>query len=59
MSFSEAALAFDLDKDTVRRIRKRFAQSCEESMNSLLKELNIRLEDLIILLHKRIQTRVK
>ncbi len=59
MSFREAALASDLDKDIVQRIWKRFVQSCEESMNSLLKELNIRLEDLIILLHKRIQTRVK
>jgi len=59
MSFREAALASDLDKDTVQRIWKRFVQSCEESMDSLLKELNIRLEDLIMLLHKRIQTRVK
>jgi len=59
MSFREAALASDLDKDTVQRIWERFVQSCEESMDSLLKELNIRLEDLIILLHKRIQTRVK
>ena len=59
MSFREAALAFDLDKDTVRRIRKRFAQSCEESMNSLLKEFNIRLEGIIMLLYKRIRTRVK
>jgi len=30
---------------------------CEESMDSLLKEFNIKLEDLIVLLHKRIQKR--
>jgi hypothetical protein len=27
---------------------------CEESVDSLLKEFNIKLEDLIILLHKRL-----
>jgi len=55
MSFREAATASGLDKDTVNRISKRFMLYCEESMESLLKEFNIRLEDLIILLHKRIQ----
>ena len=55
MSFREAANASGLDKDTVSRISKRFLLYCEESMESLLKEFNIRLEDLIILLHKRIQ----
>jgi len=59
MSFREAAHASDLDKDTVQRIWKRFMQSCEDSMDNLLKELNIRLEDIIMLLYKRIQTRVK
>jgi len=59
MSLREAALASDLDKDTVQRIWKRFVQSCEESMNSLLKGLNIRPEDIVMLLYKRIQTRVK
>ena len=54
MSFREAAAASDLDKDTVNRIWKRFVLYCEESVDSLLKEFNIKLEDLIILLHKRL-----
>lgn len=58
MSFREAAIASDLDKDTVNRIWKRFVIYCEESVDSLLKEFNIKLEDLIILLHKRIQKRL-
>jgi hypothetical protein len=57
MSFREAAYASDLDKDTVQRIWKRFMEYCEESMDSLLKDFNIRLEDLIMLLYKRIQKR--
>jgi hypothetical protein len=57
MSFREVADASDLDKDTVQRIWKRFVEYCEESMDSLLKEFNIKLEDLIVLLHKRIQKR--
>ena len=59
MSFREAATASNLDKDTVQRIWKRFMLYCEESMESLLKEFNIQLEDLIMFLHKRIQTKVK
>jgi transposase-like protein len=59
MSFREAAVAADLDKDTVQRIWKRFVQYYEESVESLLKEFNIKLEDLIILMHKRIQKRVR
>jgi transposase-like protein len=59
MSFREAAVAADLDKDTVQRIWKRFVRYYEESVDSLLKEFNIKLEDLIILMHKRIQKRVK
>jgi transposase-like protein len=59
MSFREAALASDLDKDTVNRIWKRFVLYCEESMENLLREFNIQLEDIIILLHKRIQKKVK
>ncbi|MFH0933350.1 MAG: hypothetical protein V1832_03415 [Nitrospirota bacterium] len=59
MSFREAAIASDLDKDTVQRIWKRFLLNCEESVESLLKEFNIRLEDLIVLLYKRIQKRVR
>jgi hypothetical protein len=57
MSFREAACASDLDKDTVQRIWKRFLEYCEESMESLLKDFNIKLEDLIMLLYKRIQKR--
>jgi transposase-like protein len=57
MSFRETACATDLDKDTVQRIWKRFLEYCEESMDGLLKEFNIRLEDLIMLLYKRIQKR--
>lgn len=59
MSFREAAIASDLDKDTVQRIWKRFLLNCEESVESLLKEFNIRLEDLIVLLYKRTQKRVR
>jgi hypothetical protein len=59
MSFREAAIASDLDKDTVQRIWKRFLLSCEDSVESLLKEFNIRLEDLIVLLYKRTQKRMK
>jgi len=59
MSFREAAIASDLDKDTVQRIWKRFLLSCEESVENLLKEFNIQLEDLIVLLYKRTQKRVR
>ncbi|MBM4135271.1 MAG: IS1 family transposase [Nitrospira sp.] len=55
MSFREAAIASDLDKDTVQRIWKRFMLYCEESVDNLLKEFNIGLEDLILLLYKRTQ----
>lgn len=59
MSFREAAHASDLDKDTVQRIWKRFVQYCEDSMDALLQEFNIQLEDLIFLLHQRIPKKVK
>ncbi|MFZ5906737.1 MAG: transposase [Nitrospirota bacterium] len=59
MSFREAALASELDKDTVQRIWKRFVQYCEESMDALLQEFNIKLEDLIFLLYKRIPKKAK
>jgi len=59
MSFREAAVASGLDKDTVQRIWKRFLISCEESVDSLLKEFNIKLEDLIALLYKRTQKKVR
>ncbi len=57
MSFREAASASDLDKDTVQRIWKRFEVYCEETMETLLKEFNIKLEDLIMLFYKRIPKR--
>jgi len=57
MSFREAANASDLDKDTVQRIWRRFLEYCEESMESLLKDFNMKLEDLIMLLYKRVQKR--
>ncbi len=59
MSFREAAHASNLDKDTVQRIWKKFVAYCEDSMETLLKEFNIQLEDLIVLLHARIQRRMK
>ncbi len=59
MSFREAATASDLDKDTVQRIWKRFVLSCEDAVGSLLEEFNIKLEDLIMLLYKRIQKRAR
>lgn len=57
MSFRDAAFASDLDKDTVQRIWKRLLEYCEESVDSLLKDFNINLEDLIMLLSRRIQKR--
>lgn len=53
MSFREAAAVAGIDKDTVLRIWKRFVAYCEEYMEGLLKEFNIKLEDLIILLYQR------
>ncbi|MDI6745317.1 MAG: helix-turn-helix domain-containing protein, partial [Thermodesulfovibrionales bacterium] len=52
-SFREAADMAGLDKDTVQRIWKKFIASCEESMEMLLREFNIGLEDLIRLLYRR------
>jgi transposase-like protein len=52
-SFRETAATAGLDKDTVFRIWKRFMAYCEESMEGLLKEFDIKLEDLIILLYER------
>ena len=49
-SFREAAEAAEIDKDTVQRIWKKFVLYCEESMDVLLKEFNLKLEDLITLL---------
>lgn len=59
MSFREAAVASGLDKDTVQRIWKRFLLYCEETMSNLLEEFNIKLEDLIILLHSRIHKKAR
>lgn len=57
MSYRETAYASDLDKDTVQRIWKRFLEYCEESMEGLLKDFNMRLEDLIRVLYNRTQKR--
>ena len=54
MSFREAANVSKIDKDTVQRIWKRFLEYCEESMEGLLKDFNLKLEDLILLLYRRI-----
>ncbi|MEW6162115.1 MAG: helix-turn-helix domain-containing protein [Nitrospirota bacterium] len=59
MSYREVAIASDLDKDTIQRIWKRFLLYCEGSLDSLLTEFSIKLEDLILLLYKRTQKRVK
>jgi hypothetical protein len=59
MSFRQAANASDIDKDTVQRIWKRFVFYCEDSLDSLLREFNMKLEDLIVLLYKRTQKRTK
>ena len=53
MSFREAAATAGIDKDTVLRIWKRFVAYCEEYMEGLLREFNIKLEDLILLLSQR------
>lgn len=52
-SFREAAATAGIDKDTVLRIWKRFVAYCEESMEGLLREFDIKLEDLIVLLYQR------
>lgn len=52
-SFREAAVSAGIDKDTVLRIWKRFVAYCEESMEGLLTEFNMKLEDLITLLYER------
>lgn len=57
MSYRETANVTHLDKDTVQRIWKRFLRYCEDTMKDLLEEFNIKLEDLIILLNRRIQKR--
>lgn len=53
MSYREAAHAAKIDKDTVQRIWKRFLDYCEESLNDLLEEFNIKLEDLILHIYNR------
>lgn len=53
MSYREAANAAKIDKDTVQRIWKKFLDYCEESMNDLLEDFNIKLEDLITHLYNR------
>ncbi len=52
-SFRQTAATAGIDKDTVLRIWKRFVAYCEESMEGLLMDFNIRLEDLITLLYQR------
>lgn len=52
-SFREAAETAGIDKDTVNRIWKKFVQYCEESLDTLVDEYNLKLEDVITLLHKR------
>lgn len=52
-SFRQAAVTAGIDKDTVLRIWKRFVAYCEESVDDLLKDFNIGLEDLITLLYRR------
>jgi hypothetical protein len=53
MSFREAAARAGIDKDTVNRIWKKFVLYCEESLDGLVTEYNLSLEDVITLLHKR------
>jgi transposase-like protein len=53
MSFREAAEHSGMDKDTVNRIWKRFAAYCEESMDALVTEFNVNIEELIALLYNR------
>lgn len=52
-SVREAATIVGIDKDTVLRIWKRFIAYCEESMEGLLSDFNLRLEDLIRLIYER------
>lgn len=59
MSYRETANITNLDKDTVQRIWKRFLIYCEDIMKDLLEEFNIKLEDLIVLMTKRIQKKVR
>lgn len=52
-SFREAAETAGIDKDTVNRIWKKFVQYCEESLDTLVAEYNLKLEDVVTLLYKR------
>lgn len=52
-SVREAATITGIDKDTVIRIWKKFLAYCEDSMEGLLSEFNLRLEELIRLLYER------
>jgi hypothetical protein len=58
-SFRETANHLRIDKDTVQRIWKKFRSYCQESMGSMLDELNLELEDIFALLYARSRRAVK
>lgn len=52
-SFRETANSAGIDKDTVHRIWKKFVLYCEDSLDSLIEEFNIEMQDIITLLYMR------
>lgn len=52
-SIRATASAARIDKDTVHRIWKKFLSYCEESMDSITREFNLDLDDVITLLYRR------
>ncbi len=58
-SLRATASSAGIDKDTVHRIWKKFVSYCEESMDTLIKEFNVELEDIITLLYMRSRRAVR
>jgi transposase-like protein len=52
-SLRETAKTAGIDKDTVHRIWRKFLSHFEESMDEMVKELNMELDDIIALLYMR------
>lgn len=53
MSIRATAAAARMDKDTVHRIWRKFVSYCEESMDTIVKEFNLDLDDVVTLLYTR------
>jgi|Deesub1362B_J571_1020462.scaffolds.fasta_scaffold01267_4 hypothetical protein len=53
MSFRQTARRLRMDKDTVHRIWRKFLAYCEDSMEGLIRDFNISLEEIARLLYQR------